>query len=273
VLAPAHCATPGDCSLAFRRSGRRTVLARAFAVSPLRLLTPRNHGGFAWAFLANLGGGLVDGDRLTVEMDVGEGASALLGTQASTKVYRSPRGCSQSLDARVASGGVLVIVPDPVVCFAGANYAQSIHIALDPTASLVLLDGYTCGRSARGERWEFARYASRTTVVRDGVCTVVDATLLDGEELSIAERMGRFDVLLTLLAIGPHVASVRESILASGAPPSPGAPAIAAASPIRNDGAILRVAAERLQAATRLFQPSLAALATLLGDNPFERKW
>ena len=91
----------------------RTVVATAFAASPLRLLTPGNHGDAAWVFLASLGGGLLDGDRIDIDVDVGEGASALLGTQASTKVYRSAGsatgslGSSQRLSARVAAGARL----------------------------------------------------------------------------------------------------------------------------------------------------------------------
>ena len=265
--------TPGHCALAFDLSGSVTVLSTAFAASPVRVLTPRNHGSFAWVFLANFGGGLVDGDRIAVEVDVGEGASALLGTQASTKVYRSARGCSQDLRARVADRGALAILPDPVVCFAGARYSQKIDIALAPGGSLVLLDGYTCGRSARGERWQFTRYASRTRVTRGGLCAALDTTRLDAEAGPIAERMGRFDVLLTLLAIGPRVAQLRESLLALATGPAAGAPAIAAASPIGNEGAILRVTAERVQGAMHLLRPSLAALAELFGDDPFARKW
>ena len=260
------------------------------------MLTPRNHGGFAWVFLANFGGGLVDGDRIAIEVDVGEGASALLATQGSTKVYRSARGCSQDLRARVADRGTLAILPDPVVCFAGAQYSQNIDIALAPGGSLVLLDGYTCGRSARGERWQFTRYASRTCITRGGLCAALDATRLDAEAGPIAERMGRFEVLFTLLAIGPRVAQLRESLLALATGPAADgqmaaapvdalgiasgagghaadAPAIAAASPIGNEGAILRVAAERVQGAMHLLRPSLAALAELIGDDPFARKW
>ncbi len=129
-------------------------------------------------FLASLGGGLVDGDRIDVDVDVGRGAFALVGTQASTKVYRSPRGCSQHLAARLAEGAFLALVPDPVVCFAGARYEQRTDVALALGASVLVLDGYTCGRSARGERWAFSRYAARTTIARDGVAAAIDATLL-----------------------------------------------------------------------------------------------
>ncbi len=272
-------ASPGVARLAFERAGPsgKTALSTAFAASPLRILMPRNHGNAAWVFLASLGGGLVDRDHLDVDVEVGPGASAFLGTQASTKVYRSPNGCSQRMVARVAEGGSLALVPDPVVCFEGAHYGQRIDIALGLGASVFVLDGYTCGRSARGERWAFSRYASRTTITRGGVAAMIDATLLDPGHGAIAERMGRFDVVLSLAVFGPRFAAVRAVALASGGAGgdvgvSDGS-VIAAASPLGPDGCIVRVAAERFESASRVLRSSFAALAQGLGDDPFVRKW
>jgi urease accessory protein len=279
----AASSVPGTARLELRRrAAGKTVVATAFAASPLRLLTPANHGTAAWIFLASLGGGLVDGDRIAVDVDVGEGASALLGTQASTKVYRSPEGgagSSQRLSARVQAGAVLAVVPDPVVCFADARYEQVIDIALDPSASLCLLEAYSSGRSARGERWAFARYASRTTVTRGGARSIVDATRLDPRQGVIADRMGRFDVVLSLLVVGPRLSSLRHAMLSSSS--SSSAPCarcaegsvLVAASPLAEDACILRVAAERFESASRVLRSSFASLAALLGDDPFARKW
>jgi urease accessory protein len=268
---------PGVARLAFQRRavGGKTAIATAFAASPLRLLTPGNHGDAAWVFLASLGGGLVDGDRIDVDVDVGEDASALLGTQASTKVYRSPAGgpgCSQRLAARVASGAALTVVPDPIVCFAEARYDQEVAIDLAPSASLWLIDGYSCGRSARGERWAFARYASRTTVTRGGARFVIDATRLDPAQGPLADRMGRFDVVFSLLAVGPRFAAAREAMLGAHAE-SKDDSVLMAASPLGADACILRVAAERFESASRALRSSFAALARVLGDDPFARKW
>jgi urease accessory protein len=114
-------APPGYGRFTFCRSGTKTVLASAFATSPLRFLAPRNHGNASWVFLANLGGGLVDGDRVELDVEAREDTTVLLATQASTKVYRSPSGCSQRISLRVASGAALAFVPDPVVCLEGAD--------------------------------------------------------------------------------------------------------------------------------------------------------
>ncbi len=266
-------ASPGSVGLAFCRSGARTVLARALARSPARILTPRNHGQSVWVFLSTLGGGLVDGDRLDICVDVADGAHALLGTQASTKIYPSPKGCVQTVEATVGPNGTLVSVPDPIVCFARARYHQEIRIELAEAASLVLLDGYTSGRSARGERWQFDDYESRTIVSRLGRRAVVDATRLDAAQRSIAARMGRYDAVLSLLVIGPRFAAVRDCLLRSGGRPSRGASPVVAASPIGDDGAIVRVLADRFETASGVLRPSFGALADILGDDPFARKW
>ena len=72
--------------LAFRRSGTGTAVETAFAESPLRFLTPRNHGSAVWAYTSTLGGGLVDGDRLELEISVGPGARAFVSSQGPTRV-------------------------------------------------------------------------------------------------------------------------------------------------------------------------------------------
>jgi urease accessory protein len=274
ALEPAlHPPSAGTGSLEFRLVGDRTVVARAYAASPLRMLMPNNHGRAAWVYLASFGGGLVDGDRLDVDVDVGEGAAAFLGTQASTKIYRSPHGCAQRLRVRASNDATVAVLPDPVACFRGARYEQRSDFALGRGASLAFLDSYTCGRGARGERWEFDLYASRTTVAREGRTLVVDACRLDPRHGSIAERMGRTNVALSMIVVGPAFALARAAMLAPRPAPARHDREVVAASAIGDDGAILRVAADRFERASYLLRPSFDALASALGDDPFARKW
>jgi urease accessory protein len=264
---------PGDGELVFTRVRGRTVLERALSRSPLKLLAPRNHGHAAWVFVASLGGGLVGGDRLRLTINVGGEAAALLGTQASTKIYRSPLGSRQRLDAEVAAGGLLAVIPDPVVCFAGSRYEQEIHVALDAGASLVLVDMMSSGRSARGERWAFDRYSSRTRVNRGGRAVLLDATLLDPAHGALRDRMGRFDALATIVLTGPRVVSASEALVAPRPPPEQRADVVASASPLRGGGALLRVAGTSVERVADVVRRELGFLAGELGDDPFARKW
>jgi hypothetical protein len=85
--------------------------------------------------------------------------------------------------------------------------------------------------------------------------------------------MGRFEVLLTLIAIGPRFASLRETMLASRPAPTATDTEVVAASPVSTDAVILRVGAERFEAASRALRPSFSELTRVLGDDPFARKW
>jgi urease accessory protein len=286
VAAAAPPRAPGRGELVLSVAGGKTVVARARAESPLKLLCPRSHGEGRWAFLATFGGGLVDGDALELDVTVERGARALLGTQASTKVYRSPRvGARQVLRARVDDDALLAVLPDHVACFAGSRYEQRSTYVLAPTASLVLLDVLSCGRAAHGERWAFARYASRTRVERvvpaakpGATCRyetiALDALELDPTHGDLAARMGRFDALATLFAFGPAAAPIRAALLsAAEGPLIRRADHVAAASPLSDDGVVLRAAGVRVDTVLSFAREALAGLGTLFGDDPFARKW
>ena len=256
---------PGWGALVFAGDGPRTRVHRAVSRAPLKLLLPRNHGPARWAFAATLGGGLVEGDSIELDVRAETGASALLGTQASTKVFRATaRGASQTLRAHVGEGALLCVLPDPLVPFAGARYEQSATYALAPGASLVALDVLSCGRSARGERWAFARYASRTRIDD----RVNDAVVLDASEAPPAAAMGRFDVVATLFAVGPR-AHVAAELPALGRR----AEVVAASSPLAGGGVCLRVAATRIEACLAFLRRALEPVRQSLGDDPFTRKW
>jgi urease accessory protein len=197
-----------------------------------------------------------------------------VGTQASTKIYRCPTGaCRQDLTATIGGDALLVLIPDPVVCFADARYEQTIAVDLADGASLVLLDTFTAGRSARGERWQFARYASRLAVTRGGAPFVNDAMILDPLHGEIAPRFGRFDAIATIVLAGPRSRSLRDAAIARAPAPSRAAAIVEAVSPIGDDGALIRVAGTSAEAVAAAVRGYLAELGAVLGDDPFARKW
>jgi urease accessory protein len=264
----------GAACLHVARSGTRSVVTRAFASSPLRLLMPRNHGHAAWVFTSTYGGGLVDGDALRIEAYVGPDATAFLGTQAATKVYRSPNGTSHSLDATVGAGGVLVVAPDPVVCFAQASYRQEQRFALADTANLILVDWLTSGRRASGERWQFDRYSSRLRIERGGRPIVLDALMLSPDEGRLASRMGRFETLCVVVVIGHQMVEHARTIVArvSSHGIDRRAELIVGASAV-DDGCVVKLAATSVEEADGVIRRYLDFLPALLGDDPRARKW
>lgn len=268
-------ARPGTGFLDVARVERRSVVQRAFATSPLRLLTPKNHGTAAWVYASSYGGGLVGGDDLRLTVRVGPDASVFLSSQASTKIYRSHARSSLHLDADVSSGGQLVLWPDPVVCFAGSAYQQEQRITLAADAGLILVDTMSSGRRAFGERWQFQEYVARLGVIYDGQPILLDALRLSPDEGDLAARMGRFDVLSTVVIAGPRWNDAAQQVIAAigDRAVERRADVLISGAPLRGTGCLLRIAGRSAEQVTRLVRSYLSCVSSLLNDDPWARKW
>ncbi len=271
---PAETAPVSQAELVFERVGGRTAVVRCRARTPLKLLTPRHAGDAGWACASSHGGGLLSGDRVALRVEVRAGAAAAVVTQASTKIHPGPVGARQTLDAAVAAGGLLVVAPDPVVCFAGARYAQRQEFDLAPTASLAAVDWLTSGRAANGERWAFDAYESRLAVRRAGRELLRDATVLDAQAGPLPARMGRFDAVALALATGPRLAEGARRLLEETArrPAPRRAPLVVSSAPLGADGALFRVAAESFEDAAAEVRRALAFVWDALGDDPWSSR-
>jgi urease accessory protein len=267
--------SPGSGVLEIVRSNGKSVVSRACAHSPLRLLTPRNHGHAAWVYTGSYGGGLLGGDRLAMAVRVGTGACGFLSTQASTKVYRSHLGADVTFDATVAADATLVVWPDPVVCFRGSRYQQRQHVALDPDGAVVIVDTLTSGRHAAGERWRFDGYSNRLTVRYGDRPLLCDAQHLTADDGDIAKRLGRFDVLCTIVVIGQRFTTQVASMLSaiSSLSIERNADTLVGAAPLADAGCIARVAGRSTEHVGRVVRGYLSFVPCLLGDDPWSRKW
>ncbi|HEX3477676.1 MAG TPA: urease accessory protein UreD [Kofleriaceae bacterium] len=254
-------------SVVVRGDAAGSAVHRARPAGPLRLLCPRRPGGAAWIVAGNLGGGLVDGDDLALEVSVGRGATCVVTTQASTKVYRGRT--RQRTMVRVDEDATAIVAPDPVVPFRGAELVQATSIELAAGASLVLVDTLTAGRVAYGERWSAARIDSALEVAIAGEPRLIDRVVLDGDA---GARMQRFAALATCVVVGPRAAVAAARALAQLTRPAPRAPVVVAGSPLAG-GAVFRIAGERVDLVTGAVRALVGEACAELGAIPWQRRW
>jgi urease accessory protein len=253
-----------------------TALTTLRAGAPLKLLTPSFPAApkCAAVCLVTFGGGLVDGDRIEVEIVVERDATLLVFTQSSTKVFRGQS--AQHISARVEDGGALILLPDPVSAFAGARYTQRIDIALAGTGSCVVLDGFTSGRAAFGERWLMNALDLKTTIRRDSSVLVADALRIE-EDASELQALHAFDAFATLLAVGERARPVLRAMLHDPiSPPNANLDLVVAASALpraRSDSAILRVAASSPALALSSVRSRLRNLPEIDAVDPFSSRY
>jgi urease accessory protein len=257
-----------DVARVLVRSGEgRSDVHRARGAGPLRLLTPRAAGNAAWIVTSSLGGGLVDGDNVALEVTVDAGATCVVTTQASTKVYKGRT--RQHTRVIVDRDAAALVVPDAIVPYRDADYVQMTEIELAASSTLVLGDVITCGRLAYGERWSATHVDTCLRMNIDGVALLHDRLRFGPDT---ATRMRRFEALGTAILLGPRVADLAATQLAALGHVDRGAPLVVAGSPLA-DGALFRIAGDNIEAVIHATRQLLRAACARLGEDPWSRKW
>ncbi len=191
----------------------------------------------------------------------------------------------QNLSVKVAAGACLFHLPDPVTCFSGAIYSQHQKFMLESqTASLCVLDWYTCGRMTRGEEWAFERYNSVNEVWCDKKRLARDTLLLE-EPLALGkrpfahrtlkERLAPYSCYATVLLFGPATAetvSALHSSLSTIVQYKQSKPAsfIWSFSPM-DDGGILRAAATETETIKDWLKQTLKTFIPVIGSEAYDK--
>lgn len=265
-------AFPAGAQLAVDRWRDRSVVTRARSVAPLRLLAPASPGHAAWVYQSSLGGGFVGRDAIDLAVEVAAGARLFLTSQSSSKVYR--RAVSRCrLDASIAEGGVLVAWPDPIACFAGAEFEQHQRFRIARSAGLIAVDAWTAGRPAHGECWAFRRLALCTEIEIDGAPVLRDAAVVAPAHGALAMRMAGARAFATIAIAGERFAAAAQAIDgAIAARPATELPRVAASA--WPWGAVVRIAAPSSESLAAAIHSVIGgAVRDALGADPFARKW
>jgi urease accessory protein len=226
---------PGSGVITCNSFGYKTKFSRCHAQYPLKFVPTSTHQPkMAAAYILSYGGGMLSGDEVDIALNLQQDTSLLLLTQGSTKIFKDREqsatagnpisripgrpgppieGASQTIEADVSSTSTLLILPDPVTSFKDSIYNsyQNIRLRSDDagTAQLVLLDWFTSGRLARGEKWHFKKYASKIDVRMNGRLLVRDYLSLEDENQewtplsSYAPRLHPYTCFATLIVIAP----------------------------------------------------------------------
>jgi len=143
---------------------------------PLKLIAPDphtspgpSHHPVTLVFLLTYGGGLVGGDKISLDVTLEEDTRLVLVTQGSTKIFKSPARSvvsAQTLNVTIARGASLCYLPDPTQPFSESVYEQKQNFFVDPdgTSSLCVLDWVSEGRRARGESWTLWNWKGKNEV-------------------------------------------------------------------------------------------------------------
>ena len=129
-------------------------------------------------------GGVVGGDGLQIEVNLGRQARAAITTAAATKIYGgNDRIAVQSIVQNIGVDACLEWLPQETIVFDQAIFHQRLRVNLAATGSWLGWEISRFGRTARGERFTQGEWKSATEVYRDGRPIWIDRQILSGDQL------------------------------------------------------------------------------------------
>lgn len=197
----------------------QTVLSSLYSEGTLKAMRVHHLDvalpGMAHLTIASPGGGVLQGDRLEVDIAVENGAQLSVGTTSATRLYAMPRGGAEAVTTlKVGRGAYAELVPDPFLPFAGSRYSgRSRHVVAE-TGILLLAEIVGPGRQARGESLAYEEFVTETEVRRpDGTLLFRDTTrLLPARVIDTPGLLGGWSALGVLYAVADGLqASVFDS--------------------------------------------------------------
>jgi urease accessory protein len=199
----------GESRVAFAVRDGKTRLADLYQRDPCRVLFPEPElGEPPQAVLITTSGGVTDGDRLKMVIEVGPGAQAVAATQAAEKIYRAAKGgghCTMEIALGVGEGGALDWLPQETIVFEGARLKRRTVADVAAGGSLLACEVVVLGRAASGERFTGGLLLDAWSVRRSGKLVWTDALRLEGET-PLGAGFGTANALATVIGVwdDPH---------------------------------------------------------------------
>ena len=192
-----------ELNLGFVRVDRHTVLKRQKHCGPLLVQKPfyPETDGTCHVYILHPPGGLVGGDDLKIDIEIGPGAHVLITTPAAGKFYRSA-GLDSRLEQRIkiASEGTIEWFPSENIFFSGAKARIKTRIELSSDSQFIGWDIGCLGRPACNELFQEGRIDQQFEIWQDETPLHIERLFIKGGDSILDAKWG--------LASHPVIASM-----------------------------------------------------------------
>ena len=168
---------------------------------------PGHKSGAAMVHLHNVSGGVLAGDNLCLDVEVGRGASAQITTTGATRLYRHREGFRRFIAAHNdfdrATARLLEYLPDAVIPYAGSRHRQRTEILLGAGSTLFWWEILAPGRQAMGETFAFDRLRLEMQIRTAERPLLIENYLLEprARPLESVARLGKYTHMATFYAM------------------------------------------------------------------------
>lgn len=206
--------------LVFARRGERSALVATDRRAPLvvqrALYWDEELPDMPCVYIITNSGGILQGDRYAIEIQVNSGAQAHVTTQAASKIHEMDANyASQTQEIVLEDGAYLEYLPDAVIPHRHSRFVTHTGITIAPTATLLYSEILMSGRRyyRDGERFQYDLFSSTVRAERpDGRELYTERFVLTPHRKDVRQNgiMNQYDVFgnVVLLATREHAEAV-----------------------------------------------------------------
>ena len=146
----------------------------------------------AYVYMMSPSGGILQGDRLKIDIRLENNALAHVTTQAATKVYRMNRNyATQMINVFVDDGCYLELVPDQLIPYRKSRFYQCVKMQVHDNATAIYSEIITPGRVASGECFEYDICCCKTIARnQNSRLRFIDTLLLEPKSQELFDGFG-----------------------------------------------------------------------------------
>ncbi|BCP51477.1 urease accessory protein UreD [Kaistia sp. 32K] len=191
------------------RSVLRTLHRRAPLIVQQALYWDEEMPGLPCISIISNAGGILQGDRNVIEIDLATDAQAHVTTQSATRIHEMDANyASQTQTLTLAEGSYLEYISRPIIPQKNSRFIQSTKISIDPTATLIYSEIMMPGRKhyRDGEIFQYKLFSSTIEAARpDGNSLFTEKFILEPEVHALARMgmMGDFHVFGNVVVLTP----------------------------------------------------------------------
>jgi urease accessory protein len=261
--------TEGSARLEFSRRGERTQLGVLHQAGAARVRFPKPAAGAPpEAVLLNMAGGLTGGDRMQLEVTLGDGAEVTVTTAAAEKIYRARDGdAAIGVKLALGAGARLAWLPQATILFDGSRLDRHTEVQLAGDARFLAVESMIFGRQAMDEDVHHGACRDAWRIRRDGVLVFADTFRVRGAIAAALDRpatLAGARAAAMLIYVAADAASRLEAVRAM----LDGVQSTAGASSW-NGLLVVRAFARD----GRTLQGDIAPIAQALSGRPLPRVW
>lgn len=209
----------GELRLGFSMRGGRSVLHDLYRVAPLlvqqALYWDEAMPELPICSIISVGGGILQGDRYRLQINVEDGACAQVTSQGANRIHQMDANyASQHLEVKLGAGTYLEYVPDFTIPYRDLRFINETEIVIEESATMLYSEMMMSGRKHHhsSERFGFDLLSMKVTARRpDGRRLFTDKVLIEkgNETIDFSAVMGGFDAFANVACLTPPETAAR----------------------------------------------------------------